>query len=280
MPLDGTELAHSRHTPIAEIEREIRWEHRLINMGVARYHEIAREQATAETGPGKRIMREIMPGLTAAILRDQEEALAALGDQGRGRPSEWWWLVTLLPAEKLAFITLTAALRFRPTEATTNRAVRDVAKVIGSSVKDQLDFEAWATSEERETKAAKEAGTSRVNLLRVLETRYPNTSPKVWSRWKAKHRIVTEAPWSLETKIDLGGRLIDRLVDTGKDWFRLVKASLSPTKTELHLVLSPEAVAALLDMQEKEALMQPQRCPMICPPKPWVYVTSRKKGQP
>ncbi len=278
MTVEENGLAHFRHTPIAEIEREVRWEHRLINQGVARYREMASEQATAETGPGKRIMREIMPGLTAAILRDQEEALASIGDQSRGRPSPWWWLITLLPAEKLAYITLTTALRFRPTEATINRAVRDVAKVIGSAIKDQLDFESWAAAEERATDEAREAGTDRVNLLRVLETRYPNTSPKVWSRWKAKHRIATEDPWSIETKIDVGGRLIDRLVDAGKDWFRLVLTKLSPTKTELHLALSPEAVTALLDMQEKEALLQPQRCPMICPPKPWVFTPSHPKG--
>jgi hypothetical protein len=287
----GDEVAaQSGHTPsIVEIEREVRFEHMRIKRATAQYHEIAAKGPVGDTTPGIKLMRDVIPGLTKAIAAAQQEVIdgigANLGGMGHASP-KWWWRISVLHPEKMAIITLRSATECRPHETTVHRSRRNVAKAIGSAVRQELEFEQWEEAERAkaaqhraDAKAAAEAGEDiepRRDLVKLLMTRYPTTNAKTWGRWKAKWKIASLEPWDVDDRIHAGSKLIDLLVESGKGWFELREIT-KKGKSEIILAFSDAAQAALRDMATEESLTRPYRGPMICPPKPWVYIAPKQK---
>jgi hypothetical protein len=93
-----------------QIERQIQWEHDAIEAGIRRYREELNNpsRTLADTSPGQRIIREIMREFVP-FLADAQAAIKA-NILGPGRASDWMFLILLLPAEVLAFLTIRAVM--------------------------------------------------------------------------------------------------------------------------------------------------------------------------
>ena len=261
---------------IQDIERQIRWEHSRVQKAVEAAAEAAKDATLADVGPGMQIMREVLPGLTRAIQALQKEALDKVANHTRGMAAVWWLPIQTLKAEKLAVLALRAALSVRPTDGTMHKPMRTVAMSLAQTIRHQIDYEAWEAKEKEANKEARKNGESRLNLLWLLETHYPTRNVKSWVRWRDKWQIATTTDWDSGLKLQIGDLLLSLLVKEGKGWFeeRLIGKR---GKTERTLCLSDEAVLAIKDMTTEEGLSRPNRAPMICPPKPWVYTPKQKK---
>lgn len=273
--MTGTEevLAHFRHTPPSalQIEQQIRWEHHAVERGVKRYREMTNSMALAETTPGMRAMKDIIPKLVPAIKAAQEEAIKSIQDAGKGRQPDWWWLISFLSADQLAVISLKCAFSERSSQATTNRSVQSVARQIGSTIYEQMQFEEWREEERRLVKEAKEAGETRPNLYDALVRSVKVVDRQVFRRWSTRIDRLRSTPWPIEARIQIGVKLIDLLVEASGQWFEIVISRIRGGKTERHLRLSALALAAIEDMTTQAELARPFQLPMICPPRPWVF---------
>lgn len=263
----------SEPTP-EDIERQKEWEAHAVSEGVQRYRNAiagaedrglfgvaqGKEPAFGDTPPGLVAMRSMIRTFVPAIKEAQKLAAKSLTDSGSGRQADWWWLICLLPAEKLAVIVTRSLLTGKDPE----RKASNAAIEIGSAVQQELEFERWRITEREAVKDDPE----RTNLFKLLTSRAGRVDAKTFARWKRKLKSIERFEWHRDQKLRLGDVLIDLAIKHGGGWFELRKV-YKRGKTERRIRMTAEARQAVTDINARLEVNRPYLLPMKCPPKKW-----------
>lgn len=253
-------MAHYWHTPSAsDIEAQKHWELDGVERGVRRVREEIDNQKVADSKLGSALAQRAVPRLIHELEAAQAEAEAGLAGMAgkRGRVTPWWYMMLMLPADKLAVITVKKVMSFNPREFTFNPALTGLASEINNALKDQLDYEDWR-SESKESKA---------DVDRYFEKH--RLTPRNLKRLRERLDKKREERWDTSGGIQFGVVLLNRLCAAVPDWFSIESARLRGGRFEYQLVFSNAAREALFQMSEQCELSQPALMPMICPPADW-----------
>lgn len=267
-------MTHYRHTPPdpQEIERQQRREARAVTLGIQRM----REQTTglADSASGKVAIREVMAEFVPALRSLQEEAAKGIAAGGKGRQPEIWWLVHLLPAEKIAYITLRALMASEIRGYKMDRHVTGAALAVASAVHQEMGFERWVKEQKQANKDAKESGDEdHHDLLSELKRWAKPLDSRSWARWSTKIKRVRDEPWPTEVKVMLGEALLVLMCQHSGGWFEMIKVT-KEGKTVRVIQFSEEARQAMEDIDARAELTRPVLVPMVVKPRPWVWVAA------
>lgn len=253
-------MAHYWHTPTAsDIEDQKHWELAGVERGVRRVRDEIDGQKVADSKLGSALAQRAVPRLIRELQSAQaeaEEGLAGMAGK-RGRVTPWWYMMLMLPADKLAVITVKKVMSFQPREFTFNPALTGLASDINNAIRDQLDYEDWR-SESKDAKAT---------IDRYFEKH--RLTPRNLKRLRERLDKKREDRWDTPTGVQFGVVLLNRLVAAVPDWFSIESNRLRGGRYEYQLVFSEAAREALFRMSEQCELSQPALMPMICPPADW-----------
>jgi hypothetical protein len=257
-------------TPIADLERQARWELEGIRVATERYREAALAADPTTLPPGSKLLRSVIPPLAAALRLAQLEATDAINKGGRY--AAWCWPMQLLDADKLAIIAATVGLRVAMSEGRAGTSIASQSKLVTTAMRDQIEFDRWEEEQELAKKEAKRLKKEDFeDLLGRLKHRYPTVDRRVWARWRAKLQLTRDEPWSEETVCVVGACLFDLLIKSSPDTFRMDERALGGGQVSYSLRLTPEAQEVLKDLTARAEVARPLLMPMLTKPLPWRY---------
>lgn len=250
-------MAQIWHSPtVADIEAQKHWELEGVERGVRKVREEIDQQRVGDSQIGSALARRVVPKLIVQIEAAQAEAERELAAGGKGRPSPWWYQILLLPADKLAVITIKKCLSFRPKDFTFNPTLTNLAHDVARGVLDQLEYEDWRKADKK-----------------TVDRFFDNyqLTPRNLKRLREKMGEKREALWDTGTGVQFGVKLITLLADAMPEWFKIEQVRLRGGRFEYQLTITEAARDVLLQLAEQSELSQPSLMPMICPPAPWRY---------
>jgi DNA-directed RNA polymerase len=251
-----TQNGHTRfwRPPSAsDIEAQKHWELDGIERGVRRVRAEIEGQRVGDSILGSTLVQHIVPALIDQITAAQKEAELGL-IQGAGRPSPWWYLLLMLPADTLAVITIKRVLSATPRDFTFNRPLTGLASDINRTVLDQLDYEDWR-QEDKDT-------------VDRFFNNYELT-PRNLKRLRERLSRKREQRWEQDVGIQFGVVLLTLLCQAKPEWFSIEQARLRGGRWEYQLVITDEGRDVLFTLSEQCELSQPMLLPMICQPADW-----------
>ena len=249
---------------------EARWETEGTRRAAQRYREAAAANDPAALPSGQKLLREVVPPLTEAIVQLQLKGADMLASRG-GRAALWAIPIQLLDAGALAVITVTSALNASSDPFSPSAAASAVMETISTAVRDELDYRSWVKAQVAAKKAAREAQDwSHVDAAANFKARFPNADRRTWRRFRRKLELA-EMEWDKETGIQLGGALLSALLETAPGRFELASRPLLKGRTQNYVKLSGDTVEMLKDIETRAEVARPMLMPMLMPPIPWAY---------
>lgn len=250
-------MADFWQTPgLGDIEAQKHWELEGVNRGVQRVRAEIDGQKVADSQLGSALAQRAVPRLIAKIEEAQEVALSGLARSaaGDGRPTPWWYLILMLPADKLAVITVKKCMSAPPRDFTFNHALTSLANQVNRSVLDQLDYEDWrGEDKERVDHYFNKYALTPRNLKRLRE------------RFDRK-RVER---WDTNTGIQLGVVLLRLLAEAVPEWFAIEQARLRGGRWEYQFIITEAAREVLFKISEQCELSRPNLMPTIVTPADW-----------
>lgn len=255
-------------TEAFDLTAEANWEVEGTRRAIAAYRRAASAMPLDALPPGRKLLREIVPGLKVRIEAAQREAevlvkaRAAASGGGNGAARRGGaWIMLLLPADILALLTTITVLRAAeprgdPTAASLPSTIDELVKAI----RDEVEYRTWAAEPTHET------------LLKRLRKAYPNLNRGVWCRWRRKVEALRIEKWPRADCIHFGAQLIALLVETSEGRFVVDTRTLEGGRTQKYVRLSEECLQVLQDVSSRAEVARPRLMPMICAPIPWQYV--------
>ena len=225
----------------------------------------------ADTAAGRKIFNETMTLLIPAIKEAQDVAIDGIANAGKGLRPQWWWYISFVSAEKLAYITMRAILGIRVTNGSVGRRATQICMDIGHAVKQQVEFEKWMAESK---KTAKESGGR--DLAAQLVRRAKNFNQRQWGNWCRKIDSIETLDWRRDTRMHIGAKLLElALVNTGG--FFILKYVQIKNKTERQVFLSEPCQAMVEDIHSRVEVLAPVLKPMLIPPRHWSWDDEAKK---
>lgn len=241
------EMERQQHRELAEIRR-----------GEKAYLDSLSVKDPSSLPSGKRLMREIIPALTEAIEKHQEECLEAIKRSG-GQRMPYLWAIQTVKAETLAFLTLDVALRADIGNAADDRSLHLTAHAarLGRAVRDHAEVRELA---ERDGK----------DVLAVLKQRFKGVNRMTWSRWKRKLGALQQT-WPGDVLVHLGAALLAQLLEVAPTYFCKSLRRVPGGRTQVFLTLTEQTRSVVNDVEQRRAIAMPHYMPMVIPPLPWRY---------
>lgn len=267
---------------INDKEREVYWEAAAIDRGRERYHATfstvkkgrdgAVKHESAELGdvaPGQMILKEMMVAAIPYFHAAIEEAKSAIGtpDGRKGPHKDWWWLIGWLSAEEIALVTARTILTEKASGDTyQGRGAAGLNLRIGQAIKEQIEFNKWKKNSKLMAPAKEGFDFADWLIKKVGGT----IDRRTWARWKAKMDSIQNEDWPPDTRVHIGAKLLDLMINHGGGWFeqRMVYRN---AKTERRIFLSAAAQEALVDINAQLEVNRPYMVPMRCQPNPWIH---------
>jgi DNA-directed RNA polymerase len=242
-----------------------------VRRATMRYREAAENADPMTLPPGRKLLREVCGPLIQAITAKQEEARARL-DGVSGRHGLWVWPIQMVTAEKLAIITLNAALNAgAPGRTGISQSLASQAKQVAYRVRAEIEYERWGAGQEQANAEAKKVkNTDHVDLLKALKNTYPSVDRRVWARWRTKVKATREEPWDEGVEVALGTCLFRVLVEACPTLFAIAERPASGG-VQYYLKTTDECREYLADLTARAEVSSPSLLPMIIPPNPWRY---------
>lgn len=251
-------MTHYWHTPsLGDIEEQKHWELQGVERGVRRVRAELEGQKVSDSQLGAALAQRAAPQLITKIEEAQAAAEKGLADamSGKtGRPSPWWYQVLMLPADKLAVITIKNVLAFQPRDFTFNPPLTGLASDINRSLLDQLEYEDWR-------------GADKQAVDRYFEKH--RLTPRNLKRLRERLELKRQERWDTPTGIQFGVVLLTMLSEAVPDWFKIEQARLRGGRWEYQFILTEAAREVLFKISEQSELSQPALMPMIVPPADW-----------
>ena len=179
----GTLLAHTLD-PAAE-EEQRRVELAGVEEGVQKFRKLLAEGRIADAGAGRKIFTETMQMIIPAIRDAQEQAIEGIANSGPGVRPVWWWYISFVSAEKIAYIALRSVLAIRLAKASLGRPARNVCLDIGLAMKQQVEFETWLRNSKDE---AQQSGG--VDVAARLVRTAKNFNQRQWGNWSRRIKSI------------------------------------------------------------------------------------------
>jgi hypothetical protein len=250
-------LAHFWHTPgLAEIEEQKHWELAGVERGVQKVRAEIEAQRVGDSQLGYALAQKAVPPLIEKIKEAQAEAERHLAEAAgnTGRRSPWWYLILMLPADKLAVITIKRVMATPPRDFTFNHALTSLAGQINMSVIDQLEYEDMR-------------GEDKKRIDRFFQN-YALT-PRNLKRLRERLDRQRAERWSTDHGIQLGVVLLTLLTQAVPEWFSISSQRLRSGRWEYQFIISEAARDVLFRLSEQCELTQPALMPTITPPADW-----------
>jgi DNA-directed RNA polymerase len=259
----------------AQIKGQILWENAAIEAGIRRYRAELRDRALADTSPGQKIIRQIM-GEFVPYITDMQ-AVIREGLLGPGQPQDWRWLILLLPAEKLAFLTLHAVMSERVSTDEHLRTLTGCARSLTATIEQEVAFQSWVDEERENKREAKKLGKPYRDLYEAMRRSVKTVNNRAFTKWMSRLDRLWRQGWDERDKFKLGSALIKYMVEHSGGHFAL---DLQPRsgKWQVVIKLSPEAYAIIEDAHARAEVMCPTRRPTLCQPDPWRWADERYVG--
>ena len=274
-PLQVTKRREPDPPPTAaQIAGQIRWENAAIEAGARRYRAELHDRALADTSPGQKIIREIM-GEFVRYITDAQGAIRE-GLLGRGQPQDWRWLILLLPAEKLAFLTLHAVMSERTSTDEHLRTLTACARSLATSIEQEVAFRSWVAEERANKREARKLGKPYRDLHEAMCRAVKVVNNRAFTIWMNRLNRLWRQGWDERDKIKLGSALIKYMVEHSGGHFKLDLQRRSG-KWPVVIKLSPAAYEIIEDAHARAEVMCPTRRPMLCQPDPWRWDDEQKR---
>ncbi len=258
-------------TEAFDLLTEARWEMEGTRRAQTRYREAAAVADPATLPSGQKLLREIVPPLTARIKALQDEGMEAA--RGRGNPCLWAAPIQLLEAEILAVITVTRSLHGAEM-AMARSFTTQLSDDISQAVQAEIEYRTWVSAQVVASKAAKEAKDwTHVNLAEAFKKRHPTADSRSWKRFSARLGAARQ-PWDHHVSMQVGSALIQALLDAAPGHFTLDISNRGGMRTQRRLRLSEETQRVLRDIEVRAEVARPMLLPMLIPPIPWCRIRS------
>jgi DNA-directed RNA polymerase len=242
------------------LSRQAQWETEGFRRAIARYREDMQSKELHEISAGQRLLRDVVPPLAALITEAQRDAAASLVRPIKRSAGDWALHIQLLPADKIAVITVSSVMRgviATGGESSYGGRVIMVGRGIAKSLQAQVDYDAWA-KESPDVEA-------------FLRRRYPKVDKRTWRKWSKQMELIRSEPWGSSVEAELGTHLIALLCRAAPTRFFLENRRVMEGQTHKFLVPSQETVDLLEDVTARAEVARPLLMPMVCRPVPWKY---------
>lgn len=225
----------------------------------------------SDTAAGRKIFNETMSLLIPAIQQAQDTAIDGIANAGKGLRPQWWWYISFVSAEKLAYMTMRSILGIRVTTGSVGRRATQICMDIGQAVKQQVEFEKWMAESK---KTSKESGGR--DLAAQLVRRSKNFNQRQWGNWCRKIDSIETLDWRRDTKMHIGAKLLELALENTGGFFTMQYVQIK-NKTERQVFLSAPCQAMIEDIHSRVEVMAPILKPMIIPPNHWEWNEQEKK---
>ena len=244
-----------------DIERQQRREIAEIRRGEKAYYEAMQSKDPSSLPSGKRLMREVIPALTVAIEKHQQECMDEIKRAGGHRKAHLW-AIQMVKAETMAFLTMDTCLRCEMADFRTAKptSLTMIAKRIGTSCKEHAEVAALAETSGRDP-------------LAHLRAKFGAVNRTTWSRWKRKLG-ATLLDWPEDVRVGLGAALVRQMVAVAPQHFQLTMLMQRGGRSQLCLALGDVTRAVMDDVEQRRSITLPHYMPMIIRPLDWRYAAS------
>jgi DNA-directed RNA polymerase len=182
------------------------------------------------------------------------------------RTGGWEDAARLMDVDTLAFITLRTMCN------AVGRGLREqqIAKTIGDMCNMQVQYEELQAQERARVKG--EDPDPRYNRLAFLRREVKQINPKSLRKWLKKLDDLATTQWDQQTKLALGGNLMEVVMDELSDifWMETIMTKLNGKVSKKNILRFTDEAHKRLDIRlAAMGANSPWLQPMVCMPKPW-----------
>lgn len=232
--------------------RQIALEEESLTLGIDRYKKDRERNDEADTGPGKRLIRDAISLVAAGI--EQFVAEARNGKPGKKHTAVRW--VEKFPPTELAYLTCRTCLNAISTGETR---VQSAAESIAMAVEDSINysrFQQEAPGLHKHLQTVLKKATSKRHSRNVMEAAVRRTE-------------IEQFSFPGNDGVHFGMKMIETFIET-TGLAELFNDSSHGKTRERVLLRGTEAVLDWLDKaHDAAAHFSPIRMPMLVPPRPW-----------
>lgn len=244
-------------------EDQRRFEMQGVNDGIGKFRKMLDEGNIADTGAGRKIFKETMNLIVPAIREAQELAIEGIANSGPGVRPVWWWYISFVSAEKLAYIALRSVLGIRMTKSGMGRPARAICLSIGLAVRQQVEFEKWLRDSKDEAK-----NTGGPDVAARLVRKAKNFNQRQWGNWTRRIKSIETLDWRRDVRMHIGAKILELVIENGGGFFELRYVQIR-NKTERQVFLSDACRAMLDDINSQLEIAAPVLKPMLTEPLEW-----------
>lgn len=257
----------------SDVDHQILHEMSGVDEGVERFRATLTDKSTklADTAAGRKIFNETMALLIPAINDAQEIAVEGIANSGRGLKPVWWWYISFVKPEKLAYITMRSILGIRMSTGGIGRKATQICMEIGTAVKQQIEFQTWL---EQSKRTAEETGGR--DLAAQLIRRAKNFNQRQWGNWTRKIESIETLDWRRDVRMHVGAKLLELALEHTGGFITMEYVQIR-NKTERQVFLSDACRAMIEDIHSRVEVLSPVLKPMIVPAKDWAW--SEEEGK-
>lgn len=253
--LEGVELMSAEEEGLHAQEEE--WETAMRDQGyedaMARIADRREKGAEGRTPGGSSLLSSTVPPLAHAI----EETISSAKSGKRGRRQMAVRYIEQLEPSTVAYLTAKVVLD----GISQRESIQTVGANIAGMVEDEIRFLEF----KREAKRLYETVKSKLDSAASQNYRHQR---RVMYHVANKYGVELGEPWSHQTKITVGIKLLDLLL-ASTDLVTHRKYKDSKGRTHHNIVPTEETLRYLQNRNEWCALLNPQYMPMVVPPKEW-----------
>lgn len=255
------------------ISRQAAWEVRAAREGAKRFADALAHKDPAELPAAQRALREVAAPVVAEISRRQDDALGPTKN-----PAPWHAPLALFDPEVLAVVAIATAMNASPSAASPRdgMSISAFSRAVAAALRDQSDHDRWLEDQRKASKANDEDGRAAKALLRRWERQNPRTNRRAWARFAGRIEGARSRPWDANTRMAVGGVLLEALVAAAPAWFELRLVSDGRGASTYRLSLTTHAAERVADAEARAEVSRPLLLPMLIPPNPWRYAAKAR----
>jgi DNA-directed RNA polymerase, mitochondrial len=240
------------HNTVELRTRQIALEEESLTLGIDRYKKERNRQDEADTGPGRRLIRDTIGPVAAAI--DAFVAEARNGKPGKKHTAVRW--AEKFPATELAYLTVRHCLNAVSSKDTR---VQTVAEALGTAVEDSINY----------SRFREESPGLYKHLQGVLKKSTSQRHNKSVLSAAMRRTELDQFAFPGHDGIHFGMKMVELFIEATGFAILYLDTSHGQDKRRTLLRGTPEVMDWLDKAHDAAAHFAPVRMPMLVPPIPW-----------